>query len=763
MSTPAAEIKKTQTPAKKRDRQRPFLRLEPRPAKDSADGDGFTCGCILPTAFGSDFEKLALDMAQQNMGLLGDFAKVLHDVNNSAPGQIGKILLDAIGLNIVPIAVDAVDFVFTKILGRLVQILIPRAAHVLPQWVPVLKPPSGASHAQLLERERVATDDQLVEVAGIVSRSYQDPIAVPFSQWHRWLNWTFHIKPDSDFEKVLSPAKHSGDGSPILQDGDVECQMDCGALWGDHFKFDAGMKEGDMKFRSGPMLAPDSSGLDLDWAWPMPRQFVWAAGRWVYDCSRPTTDDDKAQMRAMLNPCKAIATVRHAGFQFKENPLPVPATQFMFYTTKRGGYINFDRINDRDYQFIVDLPETNFEQTEPFEIGRTNKIPPFSFDHNTIVIRPRLLKHLNTGAFTNSTQLLDQNGNPRTDVDPKANQHLEPIVEILKPERPGQAPTHVRVTVRTSQLDPKLEAYGFVLSLGWFDPAGKEAEKVRECIVTLQSLESLETSANAGPHRRDKGEIISRILDEIEPEAKKEIAAIIRKHALSLNLIATAALLALADPLASLIWDAIRALIENGILAVAHSREDWLFRVGINGKWKSYFFDNYNPNPGTPRPFNRFAEYKFLNLVTEPVRISMNGLDVDPVGGIMLKPRRAPDGSPERLLDLKGADVPWEQIVRPDANQDRALQIRKDLALRYIFKMIGALADDNDPLGFVDQSHLPPVNENTFPPQNGKPPVLFKNAFVAVANKRFEIVENDKPDYALRYTIEVKKIEPAKQ
>ncbi len=146
----------------------------------------------------------------------------------------------------------------------------------------------------------------------------------------------------------------------------------------------------------------------------------------------------------MVNPCRAVATARWEAFKFPENDGAVPVIQFMFFASKRGGYIDHETISDTDFEFIVDLPDLDLHRTAPFPIGHTAKFPaanPPRFPHNTIVLRPRLLKHFNTGAFLEAGTVQ----NP-------------PIVEVIPPDDPSQPPKQVKVMIPLSKMGA-VEAY----------------------------------------------------------------------------------------------------------------------------------------------------------------------------------------------------------------------------------------------------------------------------------------------------------------
>lgn len=722
---------------KTRDRQRPFRKVEPRPAAEAIDGAGVPRGCFPPSFLG-DVDQNVIAVLTQNIPALGK----LHDALEAAK-KVVRGILTALELALVAQAIallglgpgvalaapvliairqilatteDVLDLVEKRIVGRIVKRLLPRACRVMPHWVPVKR---GASND-------VVDDGQLVEVQGIVTRSYQNPIDVPFFQWHHWFSWSLHVRPDPGFEKVLSPAPNpprrldmSGGEEPIQEDRTIECQWDCGTLFRNHQAYEAGVPPGAVTSFTGPMAR-------ADWAWPMPGQFVWVAGRWVYDCSRATTDDGNGLMATVLNPLKALATVRREGFKFPENAQAVPATQFMFFACKRGGYLDHDRLDDRDYEFIVDLPDLEEEEAFPHPVGRTEK-DGADFDHNTIVLRPRLLQHVDTAAFAIS-------GAPA----------LEPVVELLPPER-GRVPTQVRVKVPTSQLGPRAEACGFILSLGWFDEEGVQAEKVRQCTVRLKRIEG-------GPLRveRDKPDEITKVAKEIEAELVAEAKDRVHKAVTSalgdtLGGAVAAILGGLIDFFVKEIVDAFVTAFTKAIEDLLSSDEEWLIHVGVNGRWLPFRFDF----DGKSRELA--GAVTFFLLDGEPIRISMSGADFDPVGDLMLASKK------DRALDLDGAQVSWQQIVDPHPDGATALAIRRRLVLRYVFLLLTRLGDDNDPTGFVEQKHVGLEGEQVL--EN-----LFSNAFHTRALEDQRTIVEDKlvstTDHALRYAIELKRQAP---
>jgi hypothetical protein len=103
---------------------------------------------------------------------------------------------------------------------------------------------------------------------------------------------------------------------------------------------------------------------------------------------------------------------------------------------------------------------------------------------NTIVLRPRLLTSVRFAPFAASS-----NAPP---FRPNTKFHgLVPRVELIRPTDPNKLPTQVKVTVPMTQL-PKVgsnpEVYAFDLSLGWHDPSGADANKLKRVRVAINDL-----------------------------------------------------------------------------------------------------------------------------------------------------------------------------------------------------------------------------------------------------------------------------------
>src|SRR5436853_4977587 len=154
----------------------------------------------------------------------------------------------------------------------------------------------------------------------------------------------------------------------------MECERDIGRFAGGR----SVVTNGNLFRRAGSMF-------ETDWAWPMTGQYIWLAGRWIYDCGHPQPVE---KMHTELHPCKAVATARWEAVQFPENgELFVPAIQFMFFASRWGGYHDFPTIHDQDYEFIVDLPIPAVPAPVEYTIGHTPDFPL-----NTGVLRWDLLK-----------------------------------------------------------------------------------------------------------------------------------------------------------------------------------------------------------------------------------------------------------------------------------------------------------------------------------------------------------------------------------
>ena len=668
------------------DRTKPFKRInnEDVLAKQSPatpDGDGVVCGCQLP----SDYPDLkqAFDDAFKDFKP-GKLQRIIQELQKRAH-QIGT------GLNILALLVnpasvvaaqkvtDLIEAVLKKtddeiktLLSQIGLKLAERALRVMPQWVPVLK---GASN-------EVVTPDQVIEVEGLASRSFMNPVEVPFRQWHMWFNWNVHIIPEPGYNVIAAEDPPNTDGAelaevPVVHNTrTISVQWDTGGLWRADIR--AEMAAG---FIPQAMVGYDGPMVLSDWAWPMTNSYVWATGRWVYDCSR-TTNDTPPKMCTMINPCKAIASARWQAFEFPENELEtsVPAIQFMFFACKRGGYIDFPSITDTDYEFIVDLPQNDLKPLVPFPIGHTPEFP-----HNTIVMRPRLLLNLDQAPF-----------------DIADSKPIEPIVEIIHPDDPQKLPEQVKVRVPLTTLPADAEACGFILTMGWYDPTLKQAEKVKRCEVAFTHFSGIQKVRNSlvTVIRNELNQDEQRVLNRIQQEIGDIDVINILGRTIDVKDI----------PILGRKLQQLGARIVTELLELFGEvvEEDWLLRIGVNGKWQVRYID-------------RLKQSNIKKLRLDPVQarvllsnddllaLAANGAEFAPIGEIMLKEAGA------RTFQFDGTRPKWAEIVTPDADPARAREIRQKMAIAYALDLLGrgvagfGLGRDNQPLGFMDPLHSVPL------------------------------------------------------
>ncbi len=321
----------------------------------------------------------------------------------------------------------------------------PKLLRVLPAWVPVERTVQAPG---AVEVER--------EIEGRLALSQHPSEDFPLGQWHLWYDWNFFVEPALGFEYIRGMDTHDDDEDRIRH-GTVECEWDCGAF-------------GDYDYASGSRVPTNDVSapfFNRDWAWPVGGEYIWLAGRWIYDCGHA---EPSGNYRSELHPLKAVAAGRWEAFKFDENERHVPAMQFMFFACRNGGYWDFPSISDADYEFIVDLPEAP-APPDAYPIGHT---PEFPF--NTIVVRPRLLVKLDYAPFSSA----------RTPV--AAAGAADPEIELLPPATPGAAPSQVKVKVPLSRLGKGVSSYGVIASLGWHDPQREQAQKIKEVQIKFLSI-----------------------------------------------------------------------------------------------------------------------------------------------------------------------------------------------------------------------------------------------------------------------------------
>lgn len=434
------------------------------------DGRGFDCGCRSikdydPTSIGETFSELA----KTGVGAIPVIGQIILSVNEGINWLTNKDLLH----DFFKWLADTVEGeLFSKFIGT------------VPQWVPV---------------DRKNTDFQEVdrEVEGRVSRSHQSCSDTPFYQWSHWYGWTFLIQPDQKlYRNVIGPGNtHTKDEIEELNastrqwvftdgimDDKIACIMDCGSFYlpPRDFEDTADGSNGD----NGRLRHPPGLMFDPKWPfWPQSGDYMWARGRFVYDCTHRTDNDPdspNALMPTQIHPCRAIAWARRDTFQFDETEGFVPANRFMFFACRRGGYMNFETLKGEDIEFIVDLPTPKLLKRE-LDLGTTRRFPL-----NTIVLPPQLRIDLQFAPFgaTDFPTVLDENGTTKT----FKFASIEPFIEPIMPEDPNEPPRQVKVTIPMSQLADDDDGYGVMISMGWTDVDGSQAHRVKKITVRFDRI-----------------------------------------------------------------------------------------------------------------------------------------------------------------------------------------------------------------------------------------------------------------------------------
>jgi len=715
---------------KRFDRDKPFKRInnERFLVTTPPDGKGRLRGCLIPEDFG-EFDKEFQEMIKQTFkeanDVFGFVDKVLDairavlktvdfintifefgaqfvETNLGDAGKpiaalirgAGKVLsfLNPIGSAVartIDKIIEIIQEAFHKLFEIIGKRILNRAVRMVPRWVPV----RGAGSNNII------TADEVVEVEGIATRSFGNPIEVPFFNWHFWFNWNIQVKPEPEYVPLLTPGlpnpvqpdTKQGGATAVLRDGSIEIQWDAGGLASDRGPYLNGFPESQMDSHDGPI----TNGLNC---WPMTGMLVWAAGRWVYDCCQATAGTNPL-MRTMINPPKALATARWQAFRFDENTHDVPAIQFMFLAASAASYLAHATLNDTDYEFVVDLPPIEVP-VSPFPIGHRP-----DFLQNTIVVRPRLLKKL---------QPLAQAGAAL----------IEPEIEPIPPDDPSGAPKQVKVKIPAAAI--KGTAAGFLLSMGWFDPNLEQARRVKFCEVSI-----------TGFHPHVKREDTGKLLKEVFRDEIQELRSDVVKRVLDLTIVDLASVLPFVKvpvvvtvrdvdhllsgndppgPIEKVVRGAFDALLDALAALIPSGDDEWLLHFGFNGRWRSHFDGSVTTKPvnfgvdfldETIDAQRRLKEKLVFTLTLaegDPLFFSCNGMEVQPVGNIMHS------GKANRTIRISGRDVPWREIVKAPPGVDPK-QHRREIVFQYVRRVLFdtttgltkvSLGMENFPLGLID-------------------------------------------------------------
>lgn len=745
-------------PIKPLDRLRPFKRINNEEAipQQPPNGFGVACGCHTPSEF-ADLEAAFRQFLKDRPDALGSFAHMIEEAKAiaktvsgvvttaekiaglaagvaaalaelggpAAPilALVGVVVSAAKAINAVLDFVDdlltAIDAAIHEFLVRIGAKLARRAIRRIPQWVPV----EDAGNKQKI------TTAQVREVEGLVRHSYCDPVGVPFFQWQQWLSWSIQVQPEPAYRPLLVPGfsfarddANAGSERLLVDPGTLELQWDTGALrvggqapgvYGR--RLDDKHTEAGLIDREPPFFQSNKGGLEPEnhWLWPTAGMYVWASGRWVYDCSRPNSlSSANPKMVSMFNPLRAMATASWEAFGFKENaPGPraarnaVPAIRFMFIASKHGGYLNHPSLAERDYEFILDLPPMPVS-VSPFPIGHTHAhkrddggLP--DFPHNTIVLRPKLLRDLARPEAPGLTVKL-----------------ITPVLEMLpSAEGPGRI-DQVKLTVRADDLAaPGADLAGFLLSLGWFDPNATEAEKVKHCEVEFSHVhgrldkerdDAVGTLRTLFKEELDKAK--QSVTDEIDKNIKIPLIpamSAVSIHDLIHNTLPEPVgsvvkgigelLHGLAHKIVDAVFEAMLDLMGKAVNSL--STEEWMLHFGVNGRWRSRFVDVQKD--AQKQPLSSPVNVEVFLGPDDMLFQSTGGVQWNAVGEIMQLPHD------KRLLRHNGNAVNWSEIVAARGD------VLRDLMFQYVLDILVGPSDlslvlgiENDPLGIREPAAL---------------------------------------------------------
>ena len=479
------------------DRLRPFRRIDippehlPPGAASSnitpISGRGYDCGCRAATDYdGKIGEDIGNDLADVIKTLTG--LKAIDAAKDALASFLGNIPIigPAIKQGIQKFfdEVDPLKNLLKRLGKALDALLVDSIIRGVPSWVPAYR---------VLPEEQKHLEQ---EVEGRLIRSHQRYDSVPFTQWHVWYDWSFRVAPVTEFIQLVGSGNtgrernDAGLDQPEAQ-GKTRYDLDTSVARGANINATVDCEWDLAAFGEKPGAFLNQQGTDAarDWMWPMTGSHFWAAGRCVYDCSHATSDQrtgDPGLHLNQLHPCKAIATARHEAVKFDENPLAVPAIQFMFFASRTqakihdekdptrdhridtAGDFRFPALNDVDYTFVVDLPPAP-ARDGPFFVGATPQV-----QLNTLVPGRPLLHRFDVQQFDAAFDFANNGG-------------VDPEIEPIRPEG-GGLPTQVKLKFPLTRLGSGIETYGVIVSLGWFDPGGALAAKVHKVTIELKQI-----------------------------------------------------------------------------------------------------------------------------------------------------------------------------------------------------------------------------------------------------------------------------------
>lgn len=572
--------------------------------------------------------------------------------------------------------------------------IAPREAlRLTPSWVRTQEP---------LENSLTAERASEQEVYGQLIRSFQTWTDAPGLQWHRWYDWNFHVRPVSAFDWLRGPANRGElpalEGEVSVAEHSLECEWDTAFGW-----------------RPGAMFnVPDSGRMGIDMAWPMTGDWVWLAGRSIYDGGHEFGRPELC--RSELHPVKAVANVRREAFRFAEVGHFVPAIQFAFFASKLGGYVCFDQLSPPrgHYEFLVDLPLAPDEfASTTHAVGSTPELP-----FNRIVLRR--LEPLIHFDFTSHQNVRGAKLSPA-----ELDQKFRPLVtfEIPDPSKPRQVQARIRIDLQ--ELDRlHIDSYGVIVSMGWPDRNKTQGRRIKRCRVDLVNLHPANIGGDifSADEWRFKVCVNNRwfqwerdgIFDEdhiLFPEVnfplalpggplefflEEDEAIKVHTHGSDLNL--------MDDPIADQSDE-----VEGG----ADARTVKFNRIQLFAEALRAGEDPTTAVPGDP-----LLDVAALGL---PLAI-LEAVEAIPVIGdavALVELIASIVGlSPQQLLGVLGEQTAdWKRHIdiQPPRAGDHAYVMQRVIARNVVHLLSGTLKDGNAPLGICDPGHSYPEETNPLP------------------------------------------------
>lgn len=592
---------------------------------------GMLAGTLAGAAGGSD-TATAVGLGLGGVGLITGLTGAIAGGGASSAADAARTgaIAGAIAGAAVGVVGGMVAYSFAK------QKATKELARIAPSWTYALNTKrTNANRAMANFRFAAVSEEVEMEVEGEMAHSFQTWTDVPVYQFHQYFDWNFYIKPREGYRHAASwasvylPENAPADAPPPVPE--MECEWDTGSFSGPPGQ--AGTSDADLVGASPTVEA--AMFRDVDLAWPMTGQPVWAAGRWVFDCGhgnpvtgREDRDVTSQRMRLELHPVKAVASARFEGVRFSENQdLYVPGVRFMFFASAFGGYYKLPHVGQKDYTFIVDLPLHTDHARLTFSVEDHPAFPDCKVlvgasntSHDTLAPGQR------TPVASRGTRLLIRIDTAPYELTMRGRKSsIHPKIEPVYAADGTLVNNQMKVTIPLTG-DTSAEAYGVIIELGWRDNQDfTEAQKVKRYAVTFHEARKLATYDHNTP-----GDIP----------------------------------LALADVFT----------------------EEWRLRFGVNGRWAQTAMTEVSRKGG---PISLADKLFVVHLRPEdPLSINCHGTEHDSVEDIFEEPRD------RRTAKIDDRTLTYDEIFRCTDDAQRRQVTRALYAIQW-----RSFADTSDPLG----------------------------------------------------------------